>query len=824
LTQRLELLPHVARACNAIAYAHSRGVIHRDIKPDNIMIGEFGETVVLDWGIAKLRGVAATDGRARPRGVVELTATSAGDLVGTPLYMSPEQALGEQDLDETTDVWSLGVLLYVVLSGRVPFFGDDLAAVRAQILRGRPKALRKLEPNLGPELVAIAERALARDKSERYPDAKHLATDLDAFMSGSRVLAHQYSMFDLVRRFARRHRAASWVALLAIVVLVGVAGSLQRRLLHERDRAISAEKTALEKEHLARVSLAEFYGDRAQASIARGDLAGALTYSARSLAESETPRARGLVVALTGLEMWLPTSVPTAAVDEARRGYARFLTWQGSALVRAVDAKDGRVFEWPLVEPLSSGVITRDGHISALGGRTGKVTLWWPDTQRVSSLEGHRGSVVALAFTDDSTVLATAGLDRSVHLWDVSSGTLLGTAPAELGQPSALGFGDSNTRLFVATQEHELFELDTRDWSRIRRIAVGDDSIQSIALASSELVVGATAKGQLAWGKTRPELGSVVTHPSNVLALAYLSDTRLAAGGLARDGVCLIDWSRGACATRLPIQSDQVRVLASSPPTHRLAVGMSDGNVMIWDTTSLLPVRGLNGHKSTIRGLSFVPNGAYLVSASLDGALIKWDAHTGAMVWRQVADKGIQHLACDLANDAIWASTRGGVVERRSLSGELTGSVLVSGDWAMASAPSRVHQALFVVNGEGTVLAVDPISLTVRESREGHSGRALSAELSPDEQLLATAGEDGVVLLWRSATLEPLARLVHHKGAVRALRFSPDGRYLASAGDDRCIRNWDLSQLLTSPVELLGAVSKRTAAAEPSGPAGPVAP
>lgn len=816
LAQRLELLPHVARACNAIAYAHSRGVIHRDIKPDNIMIGEFGETVVLDWGIAKLRGVATPDGRARPRGVVELAATSDHGLVGTPLYMSPEQASGAQELDETTDVWSLGVLLYVVLTGRVPFYGDDLASVRAQILRGKPKPLRKLEPGLPPELVAVTERALARERLDRYPDAKHLATDLDAYMSGARVLAHQYSAFDLARRFARRHRAATWVAALALVVLVGVAGSLQRRILQERDRAVSAEKVALEKEHLARVSLAEFYADRAQSSLGRGDLPGALVYSARSLAESETPRARGAIVALTGSEIWQPVRVPEGVLERANRRYARNLDWQRATGVRVTDGSGRTSFELPSAEPLSGAAISFDGRVVALGGRAGSLTLCWPDTGKTLSLRGHRGSVVALAFNRDTNVLATAGLDRSIHLWDVETGAPGNGATSELGQPTALSFDDTGQRLFVATQEHELLEVDTRDWSHPKRISTTAESIEWVGFDEPDLVFAKGREGVIGWSKARPTRGPLFNHPSNVLAIAHLTDTRLAAGGLARDGVCLIDLTRGVCATRLPFQSEQVRVMSASSSGRRLALGTSDGEITIWNAVTLLPERILHGHESSLRGLTFASRDAALLSASLDGTIVKWDSQTGVMIWRQTASHGVQHLAWDEVTDSVWASTRGGVIERRSSSGDLTGSVVVAREWAMAATVSSVHQTLFAINGEGEVVAVDPVALQIRESRAAHDGRALAIVLSPDQQVLATSGEDGLVLLWRSATLEPLARLVHHKGAARALEFSPDGRYLASAGDDRSIRQWDLSRLLTAPSELLTRVLAESASSNAS--------
>lgn len=799
LSQRLELLPHVARACNAIAYAHSRGIIHRDIKPDNIMIGEFGETVVLDWGIAKLRDTPDSRQRVAPRGIAELSSTSAGELVGTPLYMSPEQALGEPDLDETTDVWSLGVLLYVVLSGRLPFGGDDFATVRTKILRGRPKELRELEPSLPVELIAIAERALARDKQRRYPNAKLLAADLDAYMSGARVLAHQYSVLDLVRRFAKRHKAASWVALLGAATLLVVAGALQRRILVERDRAVAAEKVALEKEQLARSSLAEFYADRARAALQRGAFTEALTYAARSVSASETPGARGLVVALTEQEMWHPSSSANASVLEPLS--PRTLQWDAGPTVK-VSAPNGETFTFYGKESYSRGAITRDGHLVALGGKTGSVTLWWPDLQRTVALDGHRGSVVALALSDDGSVLASSGLDRTVHLWKTNTGEPVPVPSTDLGQAIELRFAPDARRLFLATHEHELIELDLAEPTRVRRLST-DGAITSLLTASATEVSARVGDRELTWRKHVPEFNPVLVHPSNVLAVEYLSSGTIALAGLARDSVCIWDMKDSGCRTRLPIQGEQVRAMAHAPETQRLAVGMSNGDIMVWDARTWLPERALTGHRAAIRALQFEPNGVALVSGSLDGGVYVWDTSTGARLSQTASAHGIHDLALDPRDLTTWSATRGGELEQRRRDGSLLRSARVSSEWLLAVAFSPIHQALFAASGDGSVHWVNAATLALVRSRQAHTGRVLCAELSPDQQLLATAGEDGLVALWRAATLEPLAQLVHHKGPVRALRFSPEGSHLVSAGDDRNVRVWTLSQLSTPGPALL---------------------
>ncbi|MEO1229805.1 MAG: serine/threonine-protein kinase, partial [Myxococcota bacterium] len=165
LQERLSLLPHFVDLCQAIAYAHSRGVIHRDIKPDNVMIGEFGETLVLDWGVAKVRGKNDLQSHDLARAIArmkdeESARTLPGSAFGTPAYMSPEQARGQLEyIDERSDVWSLGVVLYQLLSGALPY---PPGPVLHLLLRAAQADLRPLEdvaPDAPPDLAAVVRRA-----------------------------------------------------------------------------------------------------------------------------------------------------------------------------------------------------------------------------------------------------------------------------------------------------------------------------------------------------------------------------------------------------------------------------------------------------------------------------------------------------------------------------------------------------------------------------------------------------------------------------------------------------------------------------------------
>ena len=199
LTTRLKLLPVVVRVAQTLAYAHEHGVVHRDVKPANIIVGRHGETVLLDWGIAKVRGVGGSDALLQEdgdEGKLEPTAgTRHGTVMGTPAYMAPEQAAGDvAAIDERTDVFALGALLYHALSGRPPVEGPTLASQIEKALAADFPPLASLQPKAPPRLLAICTQAMAKDPAQRFATAKELADALENALAdalvgrGSRVL------------------------------------------------------------------------------------------------------------------------------------------------------------------------------------------------------------------------------------------------------------------------------------------------------------------------------------------------------------------------------------------------------------------------------------------------------------------------------------------------------------------------------------------------------------------------------------------------------------------------------------------------------------
>jgi len=221
---RLGLLRVVGAVADAMAYAHARGVIHRDLKPANVVVGEFGEVAVIDWGLAKAVG----DPEQTPSSsTISAELTRQGDVMGTPAYMAPEQARGEA-VDERADVYALGAMLYQVLTGELPYGRITGDAQLARLLAGPPPPVDEREPRVPAELAAIVGKAMARVPDDRYPTAGDFAEDLHRYETGRLVAAHRYTWAMRARRWGRRHVAAIAIGFAAAATAGAAAFALTR--------------------------------------------------------------------------------------------------------------------------------------------------------------------------------------------------------------------------------------------------------------------------------------------------------------------------------------------------------------------------------------------------------------------------------------------------------------------------------------------------------------------------------------------------------------------------------------------------------------------
>ncbi len=258
-----ELLRRFVDVCNAMEYAHSRGVLHRDLKPGNIMVGKYGETLVVDWGLAKPTDqIEETnfpgEGALRPMSATGTVETQVGRAVGTPAYMSPEQAAGRIDqLGPASDVYSLGATLYALLTGRAPFEGADVGTTLQRVQRGEFPKPRIVNFKVPKPLEAICVRAMAVKPAERYASPQALAHDLEHWLADEPVAAYQETASERLGRWTRRHRAIAQASVIALVVISAVSVAAAGLI----NRAREAEAEARKNESIARAEAEESFQD-----------------------------------------------------------------------------------------------------------------------------------------------------------------------------------------------------------------------------------------------------------------------------------------------------------------------------------------------------------------------------------------------------------------------------------------------------------------------------------------------------------------------------------------------------------------------------------
>ena len=406
LRQRLGLLAHLLTAADAVAHAHAHGVIHRDLKPANVLIGEHGETVVIDWGLAKDLGVPGESELVASRGEpgLDATLTDMGAVLGTLRYMPPEQARG-QAVDRRSDVFALGAVLFHEIVGQPPRAGLERSAILARLTRPGLAETAALHLSGGPrELIAIAEKAMAPRPDDRYVDAAAFADDLRRYLAGRLVDAHRYHLWELLAGWLRRHRAAVAVATIAAVALLAASLLFLARLRDEHAQATAARGRAEASELQA---------------LRRADLA--------ILAQARGALAEDLVEALS-----LTRAVDLRDPDNLRRARLTALAAQGRGAPDQVLRGHLRPIEH--LAPLSDGRL-----VSVDVG--GEVRRWDPASglgEVMVDLQAPHGRIVAAAA---APVWAAIAGDRAYVVRGDEAGETIAIAPLYQGTYNTHEYG-----------------------------------------------------------------------------------------------------------------------------------------------------------------------------------------------------------------------------------------------------------------------------------------------------------------------------------------------------------------------------------------------
>jgi len=825
IEERLKLFLAV---CEAVQHAHQKAIIHRDIKPSNILVAYEGEQAVpmiIDFGVAKALTQSLTE---------RTLVTEQAQMIGTPEYMSPEQAeMTTQDIDTRTDIYSLGVLLYELLTGTLPFDPHTLREggpermrqmIREQdpqtpsvrlstietekslsLAQQRRTDIRTWGHRLHGELDWITLKAMDKDRTRRYQTAHALAEDIQRYLNQEPVLAGPPSAAYRLRKFAMRNKGLAAAALaVTITLVIGIMGTSTGLVLARRERARAAALAAAE--HLAK--------GEAQREAERNRR---LLYVSNMNLAMQAWEAGNL----GRMHQLLHQHRRSGLGQTDLRGFEWYYLWRlwQSALATPALASEHLV---------NSVVFSPDGR--TLAGACGEVVILWDTATKEQRyvLEEHTGGVNCVAFSPDGKMLASGSNDNTVVLWDPATGKRLRLLEGHDSPIRLVAFkADGGILCSWTNSKKYLWNVATgeeTDSLEIEEVEGGTRGVEALSPDGNILAVRSGIDLVLQDVASGSSIKTLQGHQAYVLCAAFSPNGDGIATGSNDSTVILWDLRTERKPLSIPIHAN-VTSVAFSPDGETLAAGCGDSTVTLWDRTANREIAVLKGHASNVSCLAFSPQGNLLASGSTDKMIRLWDLTKrmqDCTVLREhvgyVSDVGIspdgEMLASVGNHDSMlrfWTMNASRQTERY----EFKDIPL----WSVAFSPDRKTLAIGTAPKEGVILwdlRSQQVAAVLPESTAANlalafspGGRILAAQcgsrvglwdvaerrriatteetegiqfnslaFSPDGNVLAIGYSSGVLLLG----IPGLTEVARIDGSAGCVSFSPDGKRLASGG------------------------------------------
>ncbi|MCR9245660.1 MAG: protein kinase [bacterium] len=740
----------VAQIASALSAAHAQGVMHRDLKPRNLMIDERRQSRLLDFGLSKSLG----DG----------SLSMSGEITGTVHYMSPEQTLAKRvAVDHRTDVFALGVILYELLTLKRPFDGKNMQQIVYEICFKEPVSPQRLNPKVPRDLVTICLKALEKDPNNRYASAAELEADLQRFLRWEPIQARPAGAFSRLSKWLRRHRTESIAAAAVVTVTASVLGyswygnaldnAEADRLLHQaaQQDAAGDYRGAFEsaKRALARRDDPEI---QSKLETYRAHIEMAVTAEEKNIAEARAlslesnrvlpfNRRQAVLLALAAFERREFSESRSAVLDALGGGFRTVpLTWphSGRTLI-ARWSNDG------------SKVLT--AAMDDRGPQSASAVLWRADGSPLTTLEGHSHWISDAAFQPGSDRVATASVDGTVRLWDLANGMPPGIWQHD-GVVQHVAFDRSGKRALTHGYVSEAGPFHAQVWD----------------------------------ADTGTRLASCKDHSRFVLAAAIAPSGEFVATYGDSDHVRLWHVDTDRELARLKGHRGRVTTIEFGPQSDIVAIGDANGSLQLFSVPDgKLLARA--GHSREITSLQFDAAGQRLLTASHDLSARLWRLEPSAV------GHGTQDPRLMLREIHQFVDHKDAVTSARFDANE---EFVVTGS---ADGVLRV----FDPDSDGSAAG---LTLMQYELGAGITGPVEFAPAGDTDRILALAGRQPVI--WHCTSGSGIVTL-RQPGKVPSVSFDATGTRLATAGDDERLRLWNardgsllwVSEPLDNPIEAL---------------------
>jgi eukaryotic-like serine/threonine-protein kinase len=836
LSERLQLLPNFVALCQAVAYAHNRHVIHRDIKPANIMVGEFGETMVLDWGLARRQGLE--DPNARDAGNLldscsesDAPQTAYGKALGTPNYMPPEQAEGRlEDVDERSDVYSLGAVLYEILTGRPPYTGESVRDIIQQVTGSPLPPVVSLVPDAPPELVSISERCLNKDSGKRYDSARELAEEVSRFMSGALVQSYAYSFREIAKRYYRKNRpvvhtaaiAAVMIAVLTVVAFVRISLAKDReqeqRVLAEAARHVAETRSYLATMRAVPALIEQGRYDMALASLWQTPEAcrnWEWGYFLRQCRRDifALPGQRGLALSPDGTRIATVSGGDTAAVWDAATG-------------RRITALAGHT------GPVTSVAFSPDGTRAVTASHDCTARIWDAETgDCVLVLRGHKDFVLDAAFSPTGDFVVGRAFDNSSRMWDARSGRepfmlfdgsfdvrcvsfspdgkvfamslrgataqirdsrsgkRLATFPGNEEPLLSAVFSPDASRIVTECGWRQIVTLwDARNADKIRVLTtrISQKEFEDVAITTG-FNSGTAELQNLTTGATVVK----ITGEGTPVQPVFSPDGTLIAAGHRDGSLGLWDGHSGKPHLSFEHVHDPILCASFSPDSAHIAVGCLSGAIEIYDTATGTREEVLKGHSSAVERVVYAPGGGQLYSSA--GSVRKW------MLGRRAPDTYPMQVPARRTWGPHVTLTPDGNFTVGDMDGKFTTGRVEDGKrFVVCQNYLLSHMDAALRCGRDRLAAVCSSNVWVWNTAtgeavhclEGHDSVIECLTVAENHPLAATGDAQGNVRIWDLDEGREQVAIDAHREKVCAVAFGSDGHLLATAAPDEAIRIW----------------------------------